>query len=51
MVELTKRQRAAYPVGSFVALTTITPGGIVQRVLHRWPDRVGDAIGPPVGFA
>ena len=51
MVELVTRQREAYPVGGFVALTTITPGGIVQKVLHRWPDRIGDTIGPPVGLA
>jgi hypothetical protein len=46
MVELVERQRQAYPVGGFVALTMIGAGGITQKILHWFPDRIGDPIGP-----
>jgi hypothetical protein len=33
-------------VGGFVQLTTVTPNGITQRVLDRWPDEIGETIKP-----
>src|SRR5262249_5627366 len=46
MVDLVTRQREAYPVGGFVSLTAIDPGGISQKILHRFPDQIGDTLGP-----
>ncbi len=44
-VPLMERQRdlAGNGVGAFVQLTTVTSDGISTRILHRWPDKVGDA--------
>ncbi|WP_441232659.1 hypothetical protein [Bradyrhizobium sp. 1200_D9_N1_1] len=34
-------------VGGFVEITTITPNGIDQQILHRWPeDRVSERMSP-----
>jgi hypothetical protein len=46
MVALVGRQRELGPVGGFVAATVIQAGGgIVQKILHRWHDRIGDRLG------
>jgi hypothetical protein len=31
-------------VGGFVELTVIRPDAIEQRVLHRWPDKIGERV-------
>lgn len=33
-------------VGGFAQITTVTPGGISTRILHRWPDKLGETIVP-----
>jgi hypothetical protein len=33
-------------VGGLAQLTTVTPDEIAQRVLDRWPDKIGEAIQP-----
>jgi hypothetical protein len=33
-------------IGGFAQLTTISPYGITQRVLHRWPDEIGGFLRP-----
>ena len=35
-----------YFVGGHAELTTVTPDGIQQRVLDRWPDEIGELITP-----
>jgi hypothetical protein len=46
LVDLVGRQRARFPVGGAVMLTTVRAEGIEQRILHRRPDRIGDVLGP-----
>jgi hypothetical protein len=46
MVELVELQRShGYPVAGHAMLTSITLDGITQRIIHRWPDRIGDVVG------
>lgn len=33
-------------VGGFAQLTTVTPDGISQRILSRWPDKIDETIKP-----
>jgi hypothetical protein len=42
-----------YWVGGFAQLATVTPSGITQRILQRWPeDRIGERMMPaPVDWA
>jgi hypothetical protein len=35
-----------FVVGGFVLLTSISANGVSERVLHRWPDRIGRKIVP-----
>ena len=46
-VRLVERQREFEGgIGGFVQLTTIMQEGISTRILHRWPDVVGEVLGP-----
>lgn len=36
----------AHRIGGFIQLATISPDGIVSRILQRWPDEVGRKIEP-----
>jgi hypothetical protein len=47
MLRLIERQRKAYPIGGPITLTTIRGETITQKVLQRYPDRVGDIIKSP----
>ncbi|RJG51807.1 hypothetical protein D0Z70_22520 [Sphingobium terrigena] len=40
------RGRAAYIIGGFAELTTVTRHGIESQVIHEWPDAVGQKITP-----
>ena len=43
---------AEHIVGGFVQLTTVSRDGISTRILHRWPDTIGETIRPaPVDWA
>lgn len=33
-------------VGAFAQLTTVTASAITTRIIHRWPDKIGDVIRP-----
>lgn len=33
-------------IGGYVEATTITVGGVETRIVHRWPDRLGEMIDP-----
>jgi hypothetical protein len=45
--EILRRHRVpGAMVGGFVQLTTVTRDEISTRVIHRWPDRVGEPISP-----
>jgi hypothetical protein len=35
-----------YYIGGFAQVTTVTPDGISQRILSRWPDKTGELICP-----
>lgn len=41
--------RAAYLVGGFAELTSVRLSGIESRVIHEWPDAVGETIKPVGG--
>ena len=49
MLEIQRRLRAddgnCY-VGGNAVLTTVTCAGVTQRVVHRWPDKVGKPVKP-----
>ncbi len=36
-------------VGGFVQLTTIAGDAITTRIIHRWPDKIGERISPAPG--
>lgn len=38
--------RAAYIIGGFAELTTVTRHGLESRVIHEWPDVIGQKITP-----
>lgn len=38
--------RDVYSVGGFIQQTTVTDLGVFSRVIHRWPDKVGQEILP-----
>lgn len=39
-------------VGGFAQLTTVSRDGITTKILHRWPDKIGETIKPaPVDWA
>ena len=45
--EVLRRHRAPSAlVGGFVRLTTVTRDAVTTRIIHRWPDRVGEPIAP-----
>lgn len=35
-----------YIVAGFVQLTTVTAGSITTKIIHRWPDKIGQKIEP-----
>jgi hypothetical protein len=41
-IELMRSTAACAGIGGFVQLTSIYRDRIVTKILHRWPDRVGD---------
>jgi hypothetical protein len=50
MLRLIERQRQAYPgIGGPIVLTTISGETITQKVLHRYPDKVGEIFSRPSG--
>jgi hypothetical protein len=53
MQRQTGHTNGVYWVGGFAQLATITPAGITQRILQRWPeDRIGAPMTPsPVDWA
>jgi hypothetical protein len=44
LIELMELQRRSYPVGGAAILTSVRPSGITQKILNRWPDRIGDVL-------
>lgn len=49
MMEIQRRKKmddGLYYVGGEVTMTTITRDGVEQRLVHTWPDRVGEPVMP-----
>jgi hypothetical protein len=49
--QLSMEREGGEAIGGAAVLTVISPRGIVQRVLHRWPDKTGERFGAPAGEA
>jgi hypothetical protein len=47
VMEVARAHASAFDcgVGAFAQLTTVTRDAITTRIVHRWPDHIGDIIG------
>jgi hypothetical protein len=45
-VRLMDAQRRTYPnkIGAFVQVTTVMKDGVESRIVHRWPNKIGEEV-------
>jgi len=44
IMEVQRAERSGAYVGGFAQLTTIDADGVHSRIIHRWPDRLGEKV-------